>query len=108
MFDWNAAVPLLLGGGVMTAAVELIRLFVGRKKGRIDAAASLTTSALGLSDAYSGQVDFLEKRLAAAHEEIEALGVKLRSARTTIEEQEARLSAMAREITGLREAQQNG
>jgi len=104
MFDWNVLVPLLLGGGVMTTVAELVRLFVGRKKGRIDAAASLTTSALGLSEAYSGQVDFLEKRLASAHTEIDALSAKLRAARTTIEEQEERLGKMAREIAGLKEA----
>lgn len=101
--NWALIVPLLLGGGVMTTFVELVRLFVGRKKGRIDAAASLTTSALGISTAYSGQVDFLEKRLATAHIEIDSLTDKLRTARTTIEEQEERLRVMAREITGLRE-----
>lgn len=105
MLDWNVIVPLLLGGGVMTTVVELVRLFVGRKKNRIDAATSLTTSALGIVGSYSGQVDFLEKRLATANTEIEKLSEKLRKANETIEEQETRLRSLGREINQLKEAQ---
>jgi hypothetical protein len=103
MFELKLLVPLLLTSGVLTAAVEIIRIFLGRKRGNIDSAAALATSALGVSSAYSGQVDFLEKRLITANEEINLLSIKLRRANTKIDEQEDRLRSMAREIDELRE-----